>query len=176
MKIFLNVCCAISVVCLLSIIGGKFEISTRPTGVAAVGGWKEMGSPAPVAFSFYDQTKVVQYYDTYRNNPAGLPPGTLVKLNVNVIPGWWGSSRIAPGVVLKESERDSLLDAPRELVRVLPVHSEPIRYYLAGSHFVAVDEGYKVVDSIPIPSIRQAGDVENIRSLQLVASSLAGRH
>jgi hypothetical protein len=46
------------------------------------------------------------------------------------------------------------MEAPPELVKVLPAPASGVRYYLAGSNVVAVDTNYRVVDAISIPSIK----------------------
>ena len=104
------------------------------------------------------RTKVVTYFDTYKTNPHGLPPSWAAKVKVKEIPVTWRTSRIAPGIVVTEKERPFLMDAPPELVQVLPAPSAGVRYYVAGSNVVAVDKTYKVVDSIQIPSVRYTED------------------
>lgn len=108
------------------------------------------------------RTKVVTYFDSYKTNPYGLPPGWTAKVHVKEIPTAWRTTRIAPGVIVSEKERSYLLDAPPELIKVLPAPTTGVRYYVAGSNVVAVDSSYKVVDSIQIPTIKYTdanGDV-----------------
>ena len=100
------------------------------------------------------RTKVVKYFETYKTNPHGLPPQWVTKVKVKEIPTTWRTTRIAPGIVVTEKERPYLIDAPPELVQVLPAPSAGVRYYVAGSNVVAVDKTYKVVDSVQIPSIK----------------------
>ena len=51
--------------------------------------------------------------------------------------------------------KSELYGLPPKLVEVLPpVESTEVRYYVAGSNVVAVDENYRVVDSIQIPSVK----------------------
>ena len=99
------------------------------------------------------RTKVVKYFDTYKTNPHGLPPQWVTKMKMKGIPAGWRTTRIAPGIVVTEKERPYLVEAPPELVGVLPSASGGVRYYVAGSNVVAVDKSYKVVDSIQIPSV-----------------------
>jgi len=100
------------------------------------------------------RTKVVKYFDTYKTNPHGLPPQWVSKVEWKSVPKTWRSSRIAPGLVITEKERPYLVEAPADLVQVLPPSSEGVRYYVAGSNVVAVDKTYKVVDSVQIPSVK----------------------
>jgi len=104
------------------------------------------------------RSKVVTYFDTYKTNPHGLPPAWVAKVKMKEIPATWRTSRIAPGIVVTEKERPFLMEAPAELVQVLPAPSGGIRYYVAGSNVVAVDKTYKVVDSIQIPSVKFTED------------------
>lgn len=120
------------------------------------------------AMFFCYRTKIVQYFDTYRTDPMGLPPGWTVGLQVNEIPAAWWRSRIAAGLVVGASERTYLMAAPTELVRMMPTHSQSLRYYLAGCHLVALDHNYKVVDSVNIPTIRLLGEGGRAQPLQLV--------
>ena len=100
------------------------------------------------------RTKVVTYFDAYKTNPHGLPPGWVSKVKVKEIPSSWRTTRIAPGLVVTEKERPYLMEAPPELIKVLPAPAGGVRYYVAGSNVVAVDSTYKVVDSIQIPSVK----------------------
>jgi hypothetical protein len=99
------------------------------------------------------RTKVVTYFDAYKTSPYGLPPAWASTVKVKEIPASWRSS-IAPGLVISERERPMLVAAPPDLVKVLPAPASGVRYYVAGSNVVAVDSGYRVVDSISIPSIK----------------------
>jgi hypothetical protein len=100
------------------------------------------------------RTKVVKYFDTYKTNPHGLPPAWASKVKVKEVPATWRAT-ISPGMVIAEKERSYLVDAPPDLVEVLPPARSGVRYYVAGSNVVAVDSAsYKVVDSISIPSIK----------------------
>ncbi|MES2925130.1 MAG: hypothetical protein V4819_26490 [Verrucomicrobiota bacterium] len=108
------------------------------------------------------RTKVVTYFDPYKTNPHGLPPG-FSKVVVKDIPPAWRSARIAPGVVVSESQRSYLVDAPADLVKVLPAPSAGVRYYVAGSNVVAVDPSYRVVDSVQIPTIKYSEDDDEIK-------------
>lgn len=100
------------------------------------------------------QTKVVKYFDTYKTERYGLPPAWVTKFKVKEVPAAWRTTRIAPGVVVSQKERAYLVDAPADLVSVLPTATSGVRYYVAGSNVVAVDSSYKVVDSIQIPSVK----------------------
>jgi hypothetical protein len=101
------------------------------------------------------RTKVVKYFETYKAERYGLPPAWVTRFKVKEIPADWRTTRVAPGVVIREKQRPYLVEAPPELVKVLPAPaSRETRYYLAGGNVVAVDKGYRVVDSIQIPSVK----------------------
>ena len=97
------------------------------------------------------QTKVVKYFDPYKGERHGLPPGVTV--SVKEMPTEWRTT-VRPGVVVAEKQRSYLVAAPPELVKMLPEAREETRYYIAGSNVVAVDKSYKIVDSIHVPSIK----------------------
>lgn len=104
------------------------------------------------------RTKVVTYFDAYKTSPHGLPPAWAAQVRVKEVPTAWRTSRIAPGVVIQEKERAYLVDAPAELVKVLPASTSGVRYYVAGSNVVAVDSSYRIVDSIQIPTVKLTVD------------------
>lgn len=104
------------------------------------------------AFNPETRTRVVEYFDTHKAHPHGLPPGLAKRVVVAEAPTEWRTTRIEPGVVFEEAHRTHLVEAPPELVQVLPQREE-VRYYIAGSNVVAVDRSYKVVDSIEVPSV-----------------------
>lgn len=99
------------------------------------------------------RTKVVKYFDTYKTEQYGLPPAWVTKVKVQEVPTTWRTT-ISPGVVISEKERSYLVDAPSDLVSVLPPPATGVRYYVAGSNVVAVDSSYRVVDAVQIPSIK----------------------
>lgn len=104
------------------------------------------------------RTQVVTYFDGYKAQPYGLPPGWVSKVQVKSIPVTWRKSRIARGVVVSEKERAYLVAAPPELVAVLPPSTGDVHYYVAGSNVVALDGSYKVIDSVQIPTISYMED------------------
>lgn len=108
-------------------------------------------------FNPESRTKVVKYFDTYKTEAHGLPPAWATKVKVKEMPMTWRSS-IAPGLVIAEKERSYLVEAPSDLVSVLPTATSGVRYYVAGSNVVAVDSSYRVVDSVAIPSIKLTVD------------------
>ncbi|MEY3895706.1 MAG: hypothetical protein RLZZ214_1225 [Verrucomicrobiota bacterium] len=108
------------------------------------------------------RTKVVTYFNEYKGNPHGLPPGYATRIQVKEIPSNWRTSRIEPGVVITEAQRSYLVAATPDLVKVLPAPGSGIRYYIAGSNVVAVDDAYKIVDSVQIPSIKYTEDEDKI--------------
>ncbi|MES2658008.1 MAG: hypothetical protein V4689_05290 [Verrucomicrobiota bacterium] len=103
------------------------------------------------------RTKVVKYFDPYKTQQYGLPPAWSAKVKVKEVPTTWRTT-IAPGVVIAEKERSYLVEAPADLVKVLPPATTGVRYYVAGSNVVAVDSEYHVVDSVQIPSIKLTVD------------------
>ena len=69
---------------------------------------------------------------------------------------WWRS--IPTGTVITDVYRPLLVEAPEKLVSYFPADAG-YSYYIAGSNVVAIDDGYRVVDSIRIPTIRfEVGD------------------
>jgi hypothetical protein len=107
------------------------------------------------------RTKVVKYFDTYKGERYGLPPAWVTRFKVKEMPAVWRTTRIAPGVVVTEKQRPYLVEAPAELIKVLPAPgTEEVRYYVAGGNVVAVDKEYRVVDSIQIPSVKFAVEEE----------------
>lgn len=101
------------------------------------------------------RTKVVKYFETHKGERYGLPPGWAARVKAKDLPAAWRTTRIVPGMVIADKERPYLMEAPPELIRVLPTpRSEDVRYYMAGGNVIAVDKSYKVVDSIQIPSIK----------------------
>ena len=105
-------------------------------------------------FSPEVKTKVVKYFEPHKTARYGLPPAWVTKVKVKEMPAAWRTSTIAPGVVITEKERPYLVDAPADLISVLPPPAPDVRYYVAGGNVVAVDRDYKVVESINVPSIK----------------------
>ena len=100
------------------------------------------------------QANVVEYFNTYKANPHGLPPEWSKQMNIKQIPRAWSTTRLAPGTVLTEEHRGDLMAAPPAWVQVLPPAPAEVGYYVAGANIVAVDKSSKVVDSIRVPSLR----------------------
>ena len=107
------------------------------------------------------QTKVVQYFDTYKTSPNGLPPEWSTQMKIKQIPPAWRTTRLAPDTVITQEQRPFLMDAPPALVQVLPAAPPEVRYYVAGGNVVAIDKSYKVVDSIRIPSVKFNVEVDD---------------
>ncbi|MEO5716519.1 MAG: hypothetical protein ABIT37_23780 [Luteolibacter sp.] len=128
----------------------------------ADGSVTETNTTTTQTFNPEARTKVVTYFDTYKTNPYGLPPAWATKVHVKHIPAAWRTTRIAPGVVVAEKERSYLVEAPADLVQVLPPATGNVRYYVAGSNVVAVDGSYKVVDSVQIPTIKYTEDEDKV--------------
>jgi hypothetical protein len=155
MKTLIQTCTAITFATMVPLNAQTSETTTKSEVTQNVdGSVTRTDSATTVTFTPEARTKVVKYFDTYKADPMGLPPGWVSRVKVQEIPATWRTSRIAPGAVIQESERSYLVDAPPELVSVLPAPRAEVRYYVAGSNVVAVDKGYRIVDSIQIPSIR----------------------
>ena len=98
--------------------------------------------------------KIEKFFDSFKTHRHGLPPGWEGKIRVKDMPMAWRSERIKPGLVIQGNEREYLVAAPPELIKVLPEPTTGVRYYVAGSNVIAVDSNYRVVDSVQIPSIQ----------------------
>jgi hypothetical protein len=120
----------------------------------ADGSTTEKHTTTTTTFNPQVRTKVVKYFEPYKTERYGLPPAYVTKVKVKEIPAAWRTTAIAPGVVITEKERPYLVEAPPELIKVLPAPAAETRYYMAGGNVVAVDKSYKVVDSIQVPSVK----------------------
>ena len=120
----------------------------------ADGSTTEKHTTTTTTFNPEVRTKVVKYFEPYKTERHGLPPAFVSRIKVKEIPAAWRTTAIAPGVVITEKERPYLVEAPPELIKVLPAPTAEVRYYVAGGNVVAVDKSYKVVDSIQIPSVK----------------------
>jgi hypothetical protein len=121
----------------------------------ADGSTTEKHTTTTTTFNPEVRTKVVKYFEPFKTERYGLPPAYVTRVKVKEIPAAWRTTTaIAPGVVITEKERPFLVEAPPELIKVLPAPAAEVRYYMAGSNVVAVDKSYKVVDSIQVPSVK----------------------
>ncbi|MES2659078.1 MAG: hypothetical protein V4689_10705 [Verrucomicrobiota bacterium] len=155
MKLFLHTCGAVTFGCLLPLAAQTTETTTKSEVTRnADGSVTHSESITTTRFTADSRTGVVKYFDAFKNEPFGLPPAWVNQFRVNEIPVAWRVSTVGPGVVVPELERRHLVEAPPDLVKVLPAPLAGIRYYVAGSNVVAVDRSYKVVDSVRIPTIR----------------------
>lgn len=155
MKTFLQTCGVATFGCLLPLAAQNTETTTKSEVTRnADGSVTHSESTTTVSFTPDARTGVVKYFDAFRNEPFGLPPAWVNQFRVNQIPVAWRVSTVERGVVVPELERPYLVEAPPDLVSVLPAPLAGIRYYVAGSNVVAVDRSYKVVDSVKIPTIR----------------------
>lgn len=118
-------------------------------------------TPSPVIFGSHIRSKVLQYFDTLEDDPAGLSPG-------------FGQVKMTRGKVVTESERESLTDVPKELARVLPDCRQRVGYHLAGSYLIAVDSHYKILDSILIPAVHRT-DARDLEIVQWMTHHAGGR-
>lgn len=167
MKIFLNLCCATSAICLAAIAGGDLGISSPVAVVLSSNEGvarkveKVDARKAPLnnalVFKPHGKARVVQYFDTYRNDPLGLPPGCLH----NGTSARWSEPVV--GRVIEERERIALVPAPTELARVLAAESkEEVSFYLVGRYLVAVDRNYKILDIVRIPTLRLGNEQDHV--------------
>ncbi len=155
MKMFLQVCVVVPFGSLLPLAAQNTETTTKSEVTrSADGSVTHSESTTTTSLTPDARNGVVKYFDAYKNETFGLPPAWVNQFRVNEIPMAWRVSAIATGLVVPENERPYLVEAPSDLVRVLPAPSAGIRYYVAGRNVVAVDRSYKVVDSVEIPSIR----------------------
>jgi len=163
MKTFLQTCSVVTFGCLAPLAAQNTETTTKTEVTRnADGSVTQTETTTAVSFTPDVRTGVVKYFDAFRNEPFGLPPAWVNKFRVNEIPIAWRVSAVASGVVIPETERPYLVEAPPDLVSVLPAPLAGIRYFVAGSNVVAVDRSYKVVDSVQIPTIRFTAPVRSV--------------
>lgn len=155
MKILLNLCCGASLAFVMALAANGLGLASfdrtenpKPAKLTRVAFTREVEP-----FGSHVRTKVVQYFDTYQTDPLGLPEGCAARIG-KAVPAGWTAAGIRRGSVIGAEERQALVDIPAELVRMLPADGSTVRYYLAGSQLVAVDANYKVLDTIPIPTVR----------------------
>lgn len=155
MNILLNLCCGASLAFVMALVANGLGIAsfdrTENPRTAKVKRVAYTRDAEP--FGSHARTKVIQYFDTYQTDPLGLPDDCVVRMR-KTVPAEWATAGIGRGSVIGAEEREALVDIPAELVRMLPADDSTVRYYLAGSQLVAVDAGYKVLDTIPIPTLR----------------------
>ncbi len=156
MKSAIQLFCVITVGCVLPLAAQQTTTETTETTSSAAGTTET--TTTTTTFNPQARSGVVTYFETYKGNPHGLPPGWVTKVKAKDVPVAWRTSRIAPGAVVTETQRSYLVDAPPELIKVLPAPSGGVRYYVAGSNVVAVDSSYKIVDSIQVPTIKYEED------------------
>ncbi|MDB6135103.1 MAG: hypothetical protein JWM59_3346 [Verrucomicrobiales bacterium] len=147
---------SLSLALILSASAQVTETKTEKTTTTASDGTVQQSSKTTTTFNPEVQTKVVQYFDTYKANPNGLPPEWAARIKIQQLPPAWTTTRIAPGTILTEDTRPYLVEAPPALVKILPPAQTEVRYYVAGGNVVAIDKTYKVVDSVRIPTVSLA--------------------
>jgi|GEM_PF-2094757 len=162
MKSILKTCCFATLGSILPLAAQESKTIETTESTRSSDGAVTDTTTTTTTFNPEARTKVVTYFDGYKTSPNGLPPGFAAKIHVKEIPTGWRTTRIAPGVVVTQAQRSYLVDAPPELVSVLPAASSGVRYYVAGSNVVAVDSSYKIVDSVQIPSIKYKEDGDKI--------------
>lgn len=173
MKTLLNLCCAASLVCVIALSVGGTGSSTSHPAPASTTGLRDASrslKAVPGYFGSHARSKVVQYFDTYQTDPLGLPADCAADVRPGRLPADWTTGIMACGTVITEASRPALVEAPEELVRVLPADEAEVHYYLAGNHLVALDAGYKILDSVRIPTVRLSGrdPAPKTPSIQLV--------
>ncbi len=162
MKSIVKTCCLATLGSILPLVAQVSQTTETTESSRSAGGVTDTTTTTTTSFNPEVRTKVVTYFDGYKANPHGLPPGYATKIQVKQIPSGWRTSRIAPGVVVTEAQRSYLVDVPPDLVGVLPAPTAGIRYYVAGSNVVAVDASYRIVDSVQIPSIKYSEDEDKV--------------
>ena len=151
MKLFLKSCLILTLG--IPALNAAEVVETKETVTETAAG-TTVESTTTTTFNPQARTKVVSYFDGYKTSPHGLPPAWASKVKVEAVPTAWRTTRIAPGMVVTEDQRSYLVEAPADLVSVLPAATGGVRYYIAGSNVVAVDSKFKIVDSVQIPSIK----------------------
>jgi hypothetical protein len=170
MKILLNLCCGASLAFVMALAANglglsSFDRTENPKDPRV----KRVAYTMQVEpFGSHVKTKVIQYFDTYQTEPMGLPEDCANRLHSGEVPHEWTVAGLSRGMTIPESERGLLVEIPAELLRVLPAGKDAVAYYLAGSHLVAVDADYKVLDSIPIPTVRLGKQESTAGKIQLV--------
>ena len=76
--------------------------------------------------------KLERFFDSFKSHRHGLPPGWEEKIRVKEMPMTWRTERITPGLVIQGNEREYLVAAPPDLIKVLPEPTSGVRYYVAG--------------------------------------------
>lgn len=147
---------SLSLAMILSAGAQVTETKTEKKTTASSDGSVQQSTTTTTTFNPEVQTKVVQYFDTYKASPHGLPPEWAARIKVEKLPSAWTTTRIAPGTILTEDTRPYLVEAPPALVKILPPAQTEVRYYVAGGNVVAIDKTYKVVDSVRIPTVTVA--------------------
>jgi hypothetical protein len=168
MTAILNFCCVLSVVCLLSLVAGNVNERRAPVAEVKSEATATRHAPAQATvFNPHARAKAVQYFDTYRAEPYGLPPGCVAMMNPIEDPASSANIEVSVGKIVKESERAGLMEAPSELVRVFPPQPQGVRYCLAGNQLIVVDGNCRVLDSVRIPTIRLTGSDQLSASVNL---------
>lgn len=152
---------SLSLALVLSATAQVTETTTEKTTTRNPDGSVNETTTTTTTFNPEAQTKVVQYFDTYKTSPYGLPPEWATQMKIKQLPPAWRTARIAPGTVVTQEHRGYLLEAPPALIKVLPPAQPDVRYYVAGGNVVAIDKTYKIVDSLRIPSVKFEVEVDD---------------
>lgn len=152
MKPIFRACSIVTLGCVLPLAAQQTKTTeTSEVQKHADGSVTKTDTTTTRTFNPEARSKVVTYFETYKGKPEW-------RAKFKGVPAEWRTSRIEPGVVVTETQRSHLVEAPADLVSVLPQPTAGVRYYVAGSNVVAVDESYRVVDSIQVPSIKIEAD------------------
>ncbi len=139
------------------------ETTTEKTTQTNPDGSTQQSSTTTTTTTFNPEasTKVVQYFDTYKTSPYGLPPEWATQIKIKQIPASWRTTQIPAGTILTKEQQPYLFEAPPALIKVLPAPQPDIRYYVAGGSVVAVDKTFKVVDSLRVPTVKFDVEVDD---------------
>ncbi len=153
MKKILTLFGALTLASTLPLVAQTTEKTTTTERTNADGSVTRTETTTTTTFTPTARKKVVTYFDRYKAEPYGLPPGWVSKVRVKEMPARWRTDNMTPGFVIPEPQRTYLYAAPSDLVELLPPAPTGVRYYFAGRNVVALDPEYTVVDSIPVPTI-----------------------
>ena len=145
----------------LSASAQQTETKTEKSTTTSPDGTVSRSTTTTTRFNPETQQKVVQYFETYKSSPYGLPPAWTSQVKVKQLPTAWRTGAVTTGTVITQEQRNFLVEAPKDLVKILPAPTAEVRYYVAGGNVVAVDKTYKVVDTLRIPSVKFDVEVED---------------
>ena len=115
---------------------------------------KDEGKGKKPKFKDSDRTRVVGYFESYRNEAHGLPPGLAKNLRRGkpLPPGW--QKKLQPGYVIANDWWGDFAPVPYEWFPEVEVVADT-RLYWYGDRIVRVYEPrHEIVDVIIVPTIR----------------------